>query len=200
MKDINNPKFWHRIFSEIEQEKSVPIKSQSSVNIGSANRNRKGQPWWQDIIKKRKKPQLSVEQRRAKSFQTTKQNASSKFKARMKEVYASKEFLKATTKANQDPERNKKISEALTGRKIPKHVGKKISESLKKPESKLQKQKAMAGIYGYVYTPMGKFYSVREAHIYHCNQGDLEALRHQQYGGWFRYNSKHHPDDYYKKK
>ena len=39
MNKINNPKFWQNIFNTVEQEKSVPIKSQRKVDAHSNQRH-----------------------------------------------------------------------------------------------------------------------------------------------------------------
>ena len=207
------------------------------INIRINNKNRAGSDEWKKVIDSRRKPQFSDEQRKALSDRGKKLTSDPEFKKKMQKVYKSEEFLEATTKANQNPERCKKISQAHSNhvktedgvftfkeacdkynmttegiryriqtredwilvkqRTTSAERSKQLSEGAKKTAE--QRQKAIADKKGYVFTTLGKFYTVRQAWLHHKEQGDEQAIAQQQYGGWFRKMTKLFPNDYYKK-
>ena len=208
------------------------------ANIRANNKSRKGSKEWKKVIDSRKQPEITDEERKRRSKTKTELNNTPEFKAIMKEVYKSEKFLQACLEANQDPERNRKISEAhsnyiktpdgvfsfnearekynMTGtglryraetqdgwemvkeKQFSDERRQQLSESAKATAE--IRQKAIAEKKGYVFTPLGKFYTVRQAWLHHKEQGDNEALAQQQYGGWFRKMCKLQPDNYYKEK
>jgi len=204
------------------------------ATIIANNRARANSDEWKKVVAKRKVPTLSKEQRKEASARTKKLWQDPDYAQSVKKGQEENfdEWLENIRRANTNPERNKKISEAHSVRlQTPAGIfanAKKASEyynmSLEgiryrikvkedwfyldpqppKPKARSKKQNeadrikrltAVAEKNGYIYTPYGKFLSVREAWREEQKHNKIPANPHL----WFKNANRDMPEKYYKK-
>lgn len=216
-------------------------QEQWKLNVANSNKSRAGTQEWKKVIDQRDYSYFQSEENRENKRNIKQQQLSNeewrkKFNEKMANVYKSEHWREAVIKANTDPERNNKISKALSCKiqtpdgifdsiakcaefynitpegvryrcKTNKEWNKlsfgRVSDDTKKKlslsntKSKDKRLETIAAKEGYVYTPLGKFLSVRQAWVSETNN-QLTSMKNPHV--WFTSMNKKFPNKYYKAK
>jgi hypothetical protein len=222
------------------REQNFRKKEQWKIDLANRNKAREGTEEWKKVIKTRDYSHTQTKEWKERSRQVKLQQLSDpvwkeNFDKKMQEVYKSEKFLNSCLEKNRDPERNKKISQALSTQvqtpdglfdsiakcaefynissegvryrcktnpnwqqlkpgKASTSTKKKLSKSAK--ETKNKRLESIAKSKGYIYTPQGKFLSVREAWRAEL-EVDLTIIKNSHF--WFKDACARNPKKYYKK-